>query len=111
MFNIVNIFKKPKILTFKDLVFTEDEISKSARVALLSEQLSDRLRTQLQAMQNQYSARIEFRNGYFISVKLGNRFWSNGVDTYEVYSNLDRQCLDYVTSEEVTKYMIKIQNV
>lgn len=61
-------------------------------------------------MLNQYSARIEFINGYFISVKLGNQFWSNGVDTYEVYSNLDRNAVGNLTSEEVTEYMIKIQN-
>ena len=120
MFNIVNIFKRPKILTFKDLVFTEDEISKSAREFLvkeilpleshLSDNITDVIGRTLLRMQNLYSARIAFNNGYFISVKLGNQFWSNGVDTYEVYSNLDGNATGYLTSEEVTEYMIKIQN-
>ena len=106
-----NLFKRPKILFFGDLVFKEDEISKSARVALLSsQQLTDEIKSELQSMQNYYSARIEFNNGYFISVKLGNQFWSNGKDTYEVYSNLDREAFGYMNSEEITEYMIKIQN-
>lgn len=37
-------------------------------------------------------------------------FYSNGKDTYEVYSNLDRDVFGHLTSEEVTEYMIKIQN-
>ena len=105
-----NLFKRPKILTFKDLFFTEDEISKSARVTLVSQILTDEQRNLFKEMLNMRSARIEFSNGYFISVKLGTMFHSNAVDTYEVYSNLDRTCLDYATSEEITEFMIKIQN-
>lgn len=105
-----NLFKRPKILTFKDLAFKEDEISKSARVTLVSQPLTDEQRNLFNKMLNMKSARIEFSNGYFISVKLGSMFHSNGVDTYEVYSNLDRQCLNYVTSEEITEFLIKIQN-
>lgn len=105
-----SLFKRQKILTFKDFVFTEDEISKSARVTLVSQPLTDEQRNLFNKMLNMKSARIEFSNGYFISVKLGSMFHSNGVDTYEVYSNLDRQCLNYVTSEEITEFLIKIQN-
>lgn len=104
------LFKRSKILTFKDLIFQEDGISKAARRTLISSYLTDKQKENLLAILNQYSARIEFDNGYFISVKLGTMFHSNGVDTYEVYSNLDRTSLDYLTSEEITEYMIKIQN-
>ncbi len=105
-----NLFKRQKILTFKDLVFTEDEISQKAKLALITQLLTDKQRNLFNKMLNMKSARIKFSNGYFISVKLGNQFWSNGVDTYEVYSNLDGNAVGYLTSEEVTEYMIKIQN-
>lgn len=85
-----NLFKRAKILTFKDLAFKEDEISQKAKLALISQPLTDEQRNLFNEMLYMKSARIEFSNGYFISVKLGNQFWSNGVDTYEVYSNLDR---------------------
>lgn len=106
-----NLFKRSKILTFKDLVFKEDDISISARetISKLSEDnivLNDFLETLL----NQKAACIEFNNGYRISVKLGDKFWSNGIDTYEAYSNWDKEAHGYLTSEQVTEYMIKIQN-
>ena len=105
-----NFFKRSKILTFKDLVFQEDGMSKSARKAI-SELTETNLPIGfLESMLNQKSARIEFGNGYFISVKLGDQFWSNGIDTYEAYSNLDREAHGHLTSEEVTEYMIRIQN-
>lgn len=105
-----NLFKKPKILTFKDLNFVEDTISSSARKALLDSTLTTELRQYLEQMLNQYSARIEFDNGYFISVKLGTMFWSNGIDTYEAYSNLDDNAHAELVSEEITEYMIRMQN-
>lgn len=105
-----NFLKRSKILTFKDLVFQEDSMTKSARKTI-SELTENNLPCDfLKSMLNQKSARIEFANGYFISVKLGDQFYSNGIDTYEAYSNYDREAHGHLTSEEVTEYMIKIQN-
>lgn len=105
-----NLFKRPKILSFKDLVFKEEEFSRKARFALITQYQTDETGKYLEHMLNHYSARINFCNGYFISVKLGNIFYSNGKDTYEVYSNLDRDAFGHLTSEQITEYMIKIQN-
>lgn len=107
---IFNLFKRPKILTFWDLRFQEEEFSKAAKIALLNTKNSPEIVKCLESSLNQYSARVEFSNGYFISVKFGTMFYSNGKDTYEVYSNLDRDVFCHLTSEEVTEYMIKIQN-
>lgn len=105
-----NLFKRPKILSFKDLVFKEEEFSRKARIELITQYHTDETRKYLERALNHYSARINFSNGYFISVKLGTIFYSNGKDTYEVYSNLDREAFGYLNSEEITEYMIKIQN-
>lgn len=104
-------FKRSKILTFRDLIFSEDSISKSARDTLTkNKDIQDMLKDYLTSLSNHKSARIEFDNGYFISVKFGKMYYSNGIDTYEVYSNLDNNVLEYLTSEQITEYMIKIQN-
>ena len=110
IFNLFKRSKKCKILTFWDLRFQEEEFSKAAKIALLNTKNSPEDVNRLENSLNHYSARINFDNGYFISVKLGTMFYSNGKDTYEVYSNLDRDSFGHLTSEQVTEYMIKIQN-
>lgn len=68
-----------------------------------------------------------FPNGYGVSVLYGWRFYSNGVDTYELA--VLRQCengkdylvdcdtpitedvLSYITEDEVTEAMIKVQKL
>lgn len=62
---------------------------------------------------------MHFANNYGVSVLLGNEFYSNGVDTYEVailYKNeitynteITNDVLGYVTKEEVSEIMKKIQ--
>lgn len=105
-----NLFKRPKILSFKDLVFKEEEFSRKARIDLQTQNIGDETRKYLEHMLNHYSARINFSNGYFISVNFGAVFYSNGKDTYEVYSNLDGEAFVELNSEQITEYMIKIQN-
>ena len=106
-----NLFKRSKILTFKDLVFKEEEFSQKSRIALNNKDAkSPEIIHCLESSLNHYTARIDFCNGYFISVKLGSMFYSNGKDTYEVYSNLDREAFAELNSEQITEYMIKIQN-
>lgn len=63
-------------------------------------------------------ARMQFDNGYGISVLLGKCYYSNGVDTYEVailyndYPTYDTDITDNVlcgqTAEQITKIMEKI---
>lgn len=84
-----------KLKTFDDLVFMEFD--------------------------GEWYARMDFSNGWGISVVLGKRHYSNGVDTYEIgilrgedlsYPN---PIYDYdsvegnLTREEVTDAMIKLQ--
>lgn len=105
-----NLFKRAKILTFKDLVFKEEEFSRKARIALQTQNIGDETRKYLENALHNYYAFVEFENGHFISVKLGTAFCSNGKDTYEFYSSLDCEAFGHLNSEEITEYMIKIQN-
>lgn len=82
--------------TFKDLVFEPHSIGKGQHAVL------------------------EFDNGYGVSVLLGDLFYSNGVDTYEVavlandYICYDTPITDdvvgYITEDEVTEIMEKLQS-
>ena len=66
-------------------------------------------------------AEMEFENGYGVSVIFGERFYSNGIDTYEVGILKDGNlCYDtYITDdvlgyqdeEEVTEIMRKVQEL
>lgn len=66
-----------------------------------------------------------FPNGYGVSVLLGKKFYSNGIDTYELavttgneeewglcYSTpITNDVLGYLTAEKVTEVMRKIQEL
>lgn len=66
-----------------------------------------------------------FPNGYGVSVLLGKKFYSNGIDTYELavmigneeeydlcYNTpITNDVLGYLTAEEVTEIMRKIQEL
>lgn len=64
---------------------------------------------------------LHFNNGYGCSVLLGEDFYSNGIDTYELavlYNDLlcydtsiTDDVLGYLTKEEVTIVMRKIQEL
>ena len=66
-------------------------------------------------------AKMEFDNGYGVSVLLGSMYYSNGIDTYELAVLADGKiCYDtpitedvlgYLTNEEVTEAMMKVQNL
>ena len=82
--------------TFKDLVFESHSIGRGQHAVL------------------------EFDNGYGVSVLLGDMFYSNGVDTYElgVLANgylcyetpITDDVLGRVTEEEITKIMKELQS-
>jgi hypothetical protein len=92
--------------TFKDLIFKEHYLSKSAKdfPSPLKEQCL-----------NAKQAVMDFPNGYGISVLLGECFYSNGVDTYEIGVIKDGAlCYDvigYLSEDEVSKVMKKIQEL
>ena len=64
---------------------------------------------------------INFENGYGASVLIGNLFYSNGVDTYELAvlhegsitynTDITDDVLSYITKDEVTEAMKKIQEL
>jgi hypothetical protein len=82
--------------TFKDLVFEPHSIGRGQHAVL------------------------EFDNGYGVSVLLGDMFYSNGVNTYElgVLANgylsyetpITDDVLGRVTEEEITKIMKELQS-
>lgn len=66
-----------------------------------------------------------FENGYGCSVLLGDSFYSNGIDTYELAvikgneyrwdltyeTPITRDVLGYLSEDEVTKAMIEVQQL
>ena len=98
--------------TFKDLKFKPYGLSNaSQRVSVF---LRDYYKSAKQAL-------IRFENGYGVSVLLGRCFHSNGVDTYELgvlydedltyNTDIADDVLGYMTEEEVTEIMIKVQDI
>lgn len=91
--------------TFQDLVFERHHIA------------IDTLPDYKDAKQ----AVLDFDNGYGISVLLGNCFYSNGIDTYEVavmkdgricYSTpITDDAIGRLTTEQVTEVMKQIQEL
>ena len=69
----------------------------------------------------QKQAKMNFENGYGISVIFGSMFYSNGIDTYEVgilkdgilcYATpITDDVIGYITADEVTDIMRKIQEL
>lgn len=103
-----------KIYTFKDLQFKDDDISINAMKTILNAETDAQRKSARETFEcylDHKRAFLEFDNGFYISVCKGKMYYSNGLDNYEVYSNLEGKCLGFLTSEQVTEYMIKIQNI
>lgn len=71
---------------------------------------------------NKKQAKIFFRNGYGVSVLIGDLCYSNGINSYElaiintsggiVYdTHITNDVLGYLTEKEVTENMIKVQKL
>ena len=96
------------IKTFKDLEFVMHPILLDAKSQDTKEIFA-----------NSKHAVMEFENGYGVSVIFGERFYSNGIDTYEVAIIQDNHdCFDtpltdnvlaYQNENEVTEIMRKVQ--
>jgi len=57
-------------------------------------------------------AKMKFDNGKEVSVLLGKVFYSNGIDTYEAWDLSEKEGpLGYLTENEVTEYMLKLQKL
>ena len=55
-------------------------------------------------------ATITFDNGKYMSIIFGALFYSNGIDTYEAWcQDIDDEPRGYLTSKEVTNYMLLAQ--
>ncbi|MEY5041018.1 MAG: hypothetical protein RLZZ414_557 [Bacteroidota bacterium] len=71
--------------------------------------------------ENATQAKIQFKNGYSLSVIFGEIFYSNGIDTYEVgcFCGGEMQYIDgvidgiqgHLNEKKVTDLMLKIQNL
>lgn len=94
---------RPKQKTFSDLVFEPHRISK------------------MEQTPTHFQAKMNFANGYGVSVLVGCSFQSNGVDTYEV-AVLKGDLIDfnhqvtgdvagYRTKQEVSDIMAKVQRM
>lgn len=72
-------------------------------------------------VENGDQAIIHFDNGYGVSVLVGNEFYSNGIDTYEVAilkdgnityeTPITNDVLGYLSKKEVTKVMKQVQQL
>lgn len=66
-------------------------------------------------------ARETFENGYGVSVILGNIFYSNGIDSYELAvlfndgitynTEITGDVMGYLSKDEVTEIMLKVQSL
>ena len=91
--------------TFEDLVFEPHAITKCG----------------IEKYKDCKHAVINFDNNYGVSVIFGTAFYSNGIDTYELavlFENslcypfeICNDVLAYITKEEVTEAMIKVQQL
>jgi len=57
-----------------------------------------------------HQAVVTFLNGETVSVVLGDIFYSNGVDTYEAWSSLDKEPIGYITEVEVTEILQRTED-
>ena len=60
-------------------------------------------------------AKLDFDNGYGVSVVFGDSFYSNGKDTYEVAIRFNgeyngEEPMPYVTIEELNSIMMEVQS-
>ena len=96
------------VLSFKDLEFKEHPIAKKARTAIDKRPEDEELYSDLL---NCKQAKIIFTNGVQMSVCFGTGFFSNNINTYEVYcSELRSEPFEYVTEEQVTELMATAQS-
>ena len=66
-------------------------------------------------------AKLQFENGYGVSVLFGGIAYSNGIDTYEVAvlkdgslcydTEITNDVIGYIEKEEVTNVMIRVQQL
>lgn len=98
--------------TFKDLKFKPHGLAKDAYI--LPAFSRDRYGNAKQAV-------MEFENDYGVSVLMGECFYSNGVDTYELgvlyeggltyNTDITDDVIGYITEEEVTEIMKRVQDI
>jgi hypoxanthine-guanine phosphoribosyltransferase len=107
--DFVNESKK-KYLTFDDLEFKKHPLAEvyDEMVAIGGFDPFGDERKPLQ------QAKMKFENGYGVSVLLGDLFYSNGVDTYEIMCFDDKNKfigdpLGHLTKDEVNHEMMKLQ--
>lgn len=84
--------------TFEDLVF--EPHPSAINVRRLYPRQCDR-NPYIQAMCDATQARMDFPNGYGISVLCGPQFYSNGLDTYEVGVMYQGILVRYFTEDSV----------
>ena len=53
---------------------------------------------------------IDFPNKQSVSVLFGPMFYSNGIDTYEIWSSLDDEPIGYLTKDEITEVIQRTEN-
>lgn len=97
---------------FKDLVFKQHEMTKNAFL------LPSSIREEYM---NAKHAKMQFENGYGISVLKGTLFYSNGIDTYEVAvldnngicynTSITNDVIGHVDANEVSNIMKQIQEL
>jgi len=90
------------VKTFKDLEFKDHPMVKSAKEAIANGADMEEYAKARQAI-------VKFDNGKELSVVFGSVFYSNGVDTYEAMEYDGCEPRGYLTKEEVTAYMLEIQ--
>jgi hypothetical protein len=95
----------PNLLTFEDLVFEDHFLLKE----LKNMDDNETKRLFLKEYEDCKQAKIKFDNEEYISVCIGSKFYSNRVDTYELYTSRMSEPAGYINKDEVSFEMILFQ--
>jgi len=114
-------------ITFKSLVFDLHPLDKNKHKIIENLKASGASDKEIETTENLYGvednllATKTFKNAFGVSVLKGTRFYSNGIDTYEVAVLRDGEvCYDsgvtgdvigYITEAEVNAIMIEVQEL
>lgn len=106
--NILSLKKSNTwIKTFENLVFEDHHLLKE--IKKLPESYSIKKEYLEKIYKDCKQAKLQLKDGGWISVCFGNKFYSNSIDTYEFYTSKLQEPLGYLNSFEVSWEMIKFQ--
>lgn len=101
------IAHNPNLILFKDLIFEDHFLLKDLKNLPKDDDIKNKF---FKEYENCKQAKVEFDNGSeWISICIGSKFYSNGLDTYEVFSTKMTDPIGYIDKHEVNFELILFQ--